>query len=202
VAETRDLTNFLDIPTLKNRFAVKANLCVVDAGNFVKTAPYMQAARRQVEWADGLVINKIDQIGMMDLKKLKTLLTSMNAAAAQIEVTHGSIPDEFLENLVHKPRSGDALQAVPESLIAISFSVNKPLKQALFEQLVEKLVANILRLKGFIDFGEGMQYVEFVDNRLIQRPVGSTDAAYQGFTVIVWQLSRTELVRHFAPLFT
>ena len=56
VAETGDLVPLLERDAAGSRFHVHANLALVDAINFTKVLPFMQAVRRQVWQADGLVV--------------------------------------------------------------------------------------------------------------------------------------------------
>jgi len=69
VAQTSDLGNFFDTPPARDQFQVQANLCVVDP-NVTKVLPYLKAARVQVTWADGLVINKSDLLGVAGTERL------------------------------------------------------------------------------------------------------------------------------------
>ncbi|MFG1803501.1 GTP-binding protein [Micromonospora carbonacea] len=46
----------------------------------------------QIEFADVLVVNKIDLVGAADLKVVEALLTRLNPAARQVRAVHGRIP--------------------------------------------------------------------------------------------------------------
>ncbi|HAU37118.1 MAG TPA: hypothetical protein DCX07_05315, partial [Phycisphaerales bacterium] len=63
VSETSDLERIIDSPGLRDRFVVRANLCVVDASAFTKVAPFLRAATSQARAADAIVVNKCDLAG-------------------------------------------------------------------------------------------------------------------------------------------
>ncbi|NLF29407.1 MAG: GTP-binding protein, partial [Planctomycetes bacterium] len=62
VAEPADLEPYFEASPLAGVMAMWATLCVVDAAAFTQVAPFMQACRRQVRAADGIVINKADRV--------------------------------------------------------------------------------------------------------------------------------------------
>ena len=42
IAETSDIESFLEEPAVKGMFQVTANICIVDALNFTKVAPFLR----------------------------------------------------------------------------------------------------------------------------------------------------------------
>ncbi len=193
MAEPRDLQDFVDEPALAAAFAIQANVCLIDAENFIKVAPMLQAARRQTQWADGLVINKTDLIPKEDLEQLQQVLRQMNPRAPQECVEYGRIPSGFIENLKHEIQRADTLQAPPDPVFSETFSTALKVDREQFEQVVNEIGKDLLRLKGQIDFGNGPEFVEVVNGKLTIDHNSRVDFGNTSFVAIAWRLRQAEL---------
>ena len=198
IAETRDLMAFVDEPHLQDNFRIRANLCLVDAANFTKVAPNLKAARGQVRWADGIVLNKTDLAATGELEKLRAVLAEMNPDAPVFETTYGAIDDEFIEGLRHREHPGELLQEPPDPLFSVSFETDRPVDRARFEAVIGELQESLLRLKGWVGFrGDSeMRFVELVGDELTIRPAPGERGATR-FTVIAWKIREAELRERF-----
>ena len=196
VAQTSDLKNFFDTPTTRDRFQVRANLCVVDL-NLTKVLPYLKASRVQVAWADGLVINKTDLLGADGTDRLAALLRDLNPRAAQTRVTHGRIAWEFVQGLQHVPCESPPTAAPPEQLATCSI-LGRNADRNRFRAAFQAVRDRLLRLKGIVDFGDGPTLVEGVFDTLTERPFQGERPRY-GVTVIGWKITAEEMTRVFSP---
>ena len=196
VAETRDLFGFVEEPHLKEQFSIQGNICIVDALNFTKVAPMMKAATSQVEWADGIVINKTDLVPDAEVKKLRQVLSSFNPRAAITTVTYGEIPEDFLQNLEHyPPRSSEQLKEPPPAIFSVSIKTSQVNSRKKFFQMLKDNHNHILRMKGYADFGHGPEYIETVGSEIIEKkdaPPGKTGTA---LVFIGWNIKEDELKR-------
>jgi len=192
VADPCDIEQFLDVPTLAGRFRVQASVCVVDAEGFTRVAAFMQSARRQAVWADGIAINKTDLVTPSDLGILRHVLTGLNPRAPQVEVTYGRIPDTFLYSLVHERRPEPASERPPEDMVSVSLQTHRVVDRAAFMGAIMSLGDNLLRLKGVVRFHDGRFFVDVVNGRVTEEhpPAGSEATA---FVAIGWQVSRDTL---------
>lgn len=192
VADPCDIEQFLDVPTLAGRFRVQASVCVVDAEGFTRVAAFMQSARRQAVWSDGLAINKTDRVTPTDLGMLRQVLTGLNPRAPQVEVTHGRIPQEFLFSLVHERQPRLAAERPPDDLVSVSLRTERVVDRASFLGAIQALGDNLLRLKGIVQFQDGRVFVEVVNGRVTeeQPPAGSEATA---FVAIGWRVPRDTL---------
>jgi G3E family GTPase len=193
IAETRDFEGLLSEPRLFGQFKLQANVCVVDALDFTKVAGFLTAASRQVEWADGIILNKADLVDESDLGKLGAVLRTMNADAPQVAARHGAVPFSFLKNLTHKRRSGDMATRPPPQIVAVSFQTDRVIDRARFQNLLRSLGTRILRLKGNIEFGEGPRFVEVVYDKFSEKPACEALGPNTAFTAIASQISTDEL---------
>ena len=193
IAETRDFEDLLGEPRLFGQFKLQANVCVVDGLNFTKVAGFLTAASRQVEWADGIILNKADLVDESDLGKLGAVLRTMNPDAQQVAARHGAIPFSFLENLTYRRRPGGLAVRPPAQVVAVSLQTDRVVDRACFQNLLKQLGTRVLRLKGNIVFGEGPRFVEVVYDRFCEKPACDALGSMTAFTVIASQISVDDL---------
>lgn len=201
VAETRDIESLLEEPSLQGQFRVRGNICVVDALNFTKIAPFLKTARNQVAMADGLVVNKIDLVPSQQLAPLCQLLGNMNSRASRSEVTQGRIAYSFLENLSHQRATESLATAQPDAVYARSFHAQTPVDRAAFMHAIEQLGTQLLRLKGHVLFADQPepQFVETIYDRINIQPRIS-DVQATSLTVIAFGLPAEQLEQAFADI--
>ncbi len=195
MAEPRDIQDFIDEPTLAEQFQIQANLCLVDASNFIRLAPMLRAVRQQAMWADALLLNKTDLVTGSELQQLGAVLAGMNPAAPQLPTTYGRIPEGFLENLQHTVHRAGPLSEPPDPVFALSFHHDKPVSRARFQQVISKLGEDLLRLKGQVDFGDGPEFAEVAGGRLTiggDQAVALHAETPTAFVAIGWRAPRQE----------
>ncbi len=200
IAETRDIESFIKEPHLKGRFKVKANICILDAVNFTKTAPYFRPVTSQLRWADVVVINKTDLIDEQELQRLMAVVADYNSDAKILCAKWGNFDAALLDDVVHIRREGDALQAAPEPVFSLSFSEEKTVDENKFLDLIEQMGEKLLRLKGNIDFGKGSEYFEVVAGEILRRK-NCENLGKTAFAVIAWQLDKDNLKERFEAVF-
>lgn len=196
VAETGDLESYFDEPRLFGQFTIRSTLCLIDASSFVRVAAYLRAVRQQVLYADGLVINKADLVCEKELLRLTTLLSEMNPQAPQCAVAHGAVSKEFLDRLSHR-RARLQPTTVGDELVAVTVRSDLPLNRVHFQHAVSELGSRLLRLKGNIDFGDGLRFVEFAGDVIQEGTACPGLGDSTAFSVIGWKIRREELLRAF-----
>ncbi len=202
VAETSDLEEFIDSPNLQGRFEIIANIGLVDAENFVKVLPFMRAARSQVEWADGIVINKIDKVEPLSVDGLEKVLRDLNPRASITRVSYGKIAEDFLDSLTHERKRGAMVTMPPGDIYALSFHTDGIIDVEPFRELISELGSKILRLKGTVAFENGRRFVEVVHGQYSEKKIEDIDGKVpEGLTVIGWQMGRKEMQEKFEKLF-
>lgn len=195
MAEPRDIQDFIDEPTLAQRFHIRTNICLVDASNFIRLAPMLRAVRQQAVWADALILNTTDQVNESELGQLSAVLEEMNPDAPQLPTTFGRIPAGFFEDLKHTVHRGDPLSEPPDPVYALSFTHGKPVDRARFQQVMTQLGEDLLRLKGQVDFGDGPEFAEIAGGRLTTG--GNTSISLRAesstaFVAIGWRTPRED----------
>lgn len=198
VADPCDLSQLLGEPHLAATFTLQANVCLVDALSFTQVAAFLRTAVRQVQWADGLVINKSDLVTAGDLVALRRVLDGINREAPRVETAFGRIPDSFLGSLRALPREGMALQKPPEGLVSASIDGRRCVDFDQFKATITRLEGRLLRLKGNLcPVGGEPVFVEVINGHLSQKAAVS-GLSKTAFTVIGWGISKDELKAAFA----
>lgn len=203
ISETRNLEGAMAIPALTAAFRVQANVCVIDALNFTKVAPFLELAKEQVRWADGIIVNKTDLAPNTAIEHLEAVLRGLNPDAKMIRATFGQVPAEFVLHLDHTGHKGAQLDAPPADIVAVSFRRSAPVSREQFAQVIEKLGDRLLRLKGNVDFaGEGRRFVEVVYDSLSERAAAAGLPDGTAFTAIGWRIDAAGLRAAFAETLT
>jgi G3E family GTPase len=197
VAETSDLQEFLSVPTLLDRFFIQANICLADAENLIKVLPFLKAAKSQIIWADGIIINKSDLVGGKELADIQQLVKTLNPEAPVEIASYGKINPEFVNKLNHRHLSGTTIESPPEALFSLSFQNPKPIEHEGFLSLLNSHKENILRLKGTVNFENEPRFVEVIHGRYLEKSLIDTANVRIGFTVIAWKTDKEKLKKAF-----
>jgi len=193
IAEPRDIESLITEHPLQQRFEVKAKLCIADAQNFTKIAPFMKAARSQARWADGIVINKTDMVTAGEVKNLTAVMAGLNPQAKITSAENGRIDSAFVASLVHTRRDASAVEVPPENIIAVSYKTEQAVERQIFINAIKELDDRLLRLKGNIHFQDGPAFVEVVCGNMTEKALCAKLSANTAFCAIVWKTDREEL---------
>ena len=193
VAETSDLQEFLTVPTLRNRFFIQANICLADAENLIKVLPFLKAAKSQIIWADGIIINKSDLVGGKELADIQQLVKKFNPEAPVEIASYGKINHEFVNKLNHRHLTGTIIESPPEALFSLSFQNPKPINRERFLSLLNNQKENILRLKGTVNFENEPRFVEVIHGKYLEKSLIDNANVRIGFTVIAWKTDKEKL---------
>lgn len=194
IAETRDIEGFIKEPGLTEAYAVQANICTIDAGNFIKVSPFMKAVSHQAAWADGLIINKTDLAPEGELENLEKILHRLNPDAPIYKTTYADMDYAFISSLKHTERDASPLESPPQAVFSKSFKADAFIDREIFFKVIGKMGDNLLRLKGTVDFGSGPVFIEKAGSLISEIP----DSPHKpGFVIIAWNITETELEQSF-----
>lgn len=160
VAVPTEFSQLIDSPLLAGQFTTQAIVGLVDAHHFLTVAPNMRAARQQVMAADGLIINKVDLADTADLDALPGVLTKLNPRAPRITCANAAVDPEWLLSLEHQSVDNAPAEAPPEAIFTVSVGLDGAIDREAFDAWLETYADHILRLKGTVDFGKGLTFVE------------------------------------------
>ena len=200
VAETSDMQEVFAASGFEDQVELRANLCVVDGLNLSKVLPFLRAATTQIEWADGVIINKADLIDEEAQRRIVSLVASptdgINPGVACSVVTDGRVSWDFIDSLTH--RSAREIREInrPTNVVTKSFEVEHVNREA-FYRAIDILDKNLLRLKGHVDFGEGPVFVETVFGMRHETPLDAPPSRF-GFAAIGWNVTEATLQNLFS----
>lgn len=87
---------FVAEPAIQERFRLDATICIVDAHHGVESLEEREEAKRQVTFADVLVINKASEVDEEALVLLKKRLMGANPLASISQCDQGQLPSALL----------------------------------------------------------------------------------------------------------
>jgi G3E family GTPase len=172
LADPADMLDELTDPTLWETVEVAGMICVLDSKRFIDLADDLILARRQVQFADVLVMNKCDLIDQQWQEALESALHQL-APTAKIFAAEDGVLFEGIEALLsHALEVGQQRQwqeqdahnhgtshdhehkhgEMHESIHTCSVILDKPVERAHFEQFLHGLPKTIYRAKGFVTF--------------------------------------------------
>lgn len=172
------------IPNLLGRVHVDAMVTVVDSAQFFPLwnrpdsidgdefgRGFGELLAEQLEFADLIVLNKVDLAAAADLQRLRELIAFTNPRARVLEAERGRLSASEVLNVglfdMEASMQMDAWQAelekehTPESeeygLGTHIYRSEKPFDPQLFQELLQKgLPHNIIRSKGWVNLGDGL----------------------------------------------
>ncbi len=180
LADPADMLDELTDPSLWERLEVGGTISVLDSKRVIELADEVGLVRRQIQYADVLVMNKCDLIDGEWRAALREWLPRLAPNARIFTAEHG-IPYEGLEALLthslargrlrfehdrqeqadhthheheydhtHEHHHDHVHGAAHASLHTCSFPLDQPLDRRRFEQFLEQLPRTIYRAKGFV----------------------------------------------------
>ena len=135
-----------------------AVITVVDAANVERQLAETKVARAQIEAADFLVVNKLDLVDAPAVARLERRLAKLNPRAERMKTVRGALDSDVLfatgvATFRERARAGsDHLHA--DAIGSFVYRSRLPLRQAMFERLLRRLPADILRAKGIVSFAD------------------------------------------------
>ncbi len=193
LSESADLEALFASSAIEDLLNVRANICLVDPVTFTKVCAFVPCVTRQVQQADGIVINKCDLSDEASLKTLTATLTQINPRAAITMTSFADIPNDWLAGLTHASGQCGISSGPPAQAVSVSIQSAKPINQRKFMAALSELKGSILRLKGNIDFGDGSIMVEYAGGELTQGEAIKNLRPPTAFVVIAWGVNRDEL---------
>jgi G3E family GTPase len=200
IARVDDLYGMMRLDGLDSLIHIQKNICVVDARNFFKVEQTLEASGIQVDYADVLILNKIDQADDELVDRTLKLLAKHNDRAPVYHALFGDIPPELVftegtTNLLttegtQKIRTTENTEKAEGRNARTAGRVGQfdPLRVPDFHSCSLKLdgVFNrekwralqdffselgVLRAKGIIRFPEGLRYFEIINGEYSEKDV-------------------------------
>ncbi len=166
LADTTDMEKMLALPNISPFLELRAVVCLVDAGNFLKINSIFNAPASQVRDADLLLINKADQVSEKNLSELKQLLREMTTA--EIMTSHFAQFDLSVLDHIVRPAaspSGAPGEGRPDPLESVSFEFEGDLAAPDIERFFDHMHSRVIRMKGFLNIKGQSHYFDATMDR-------------------------------------
>ena len=140
-------------------------ISVIDADMFVRFPDVGHTTRLQIEGADVLLLNKIDLVEPVQIEPLETKLRQINPTASIVRTERCRIDPELLFGVGPEKKITCPDHRHQPEFESFAFISEKNLARDCFERFADSLPANVIRAKGFVCFGDGVQLFNFVAGR-------------------------------------
>lgn len=134
-------------------------IALLDAHNLEKNAKKGDAAIRQIEYSDFVIINKVDLVPKEKVEQITQLVHSINPRARYFAATNAQVDIRLLlgKDVHHSSvpaHKHDPHTHMHDDYSSVSFSTTKPLDPLKFQTFVNKQMPNeIYRAKGMVNLG-------------------------------------------------
>jgi G3E family GTPase len=186
-------------PDLLSFFSVSTVLSVVDAEKLPELkGEVLNLAKSQIEYADIVVVNKIDLVDQEQLDEVNRLVHQVSPTSRIIEVEHGRVPFElvFGDNFRTTGASGKINSQIKDHLhsnsdhIFTSWNWKSTNALSLYKlrAALDRLPASIYRCKGSIYIEELTMYryiIQMVGKRLVIMQGGLWDGKEPGSEIVL-----------------
>jgi len=174
---------FMADAAVQEHFRLDAVLCVADAGQIEDMLEERDEARRQLAFADVVVLNKQSSVSPAYLEKVQSFLAQSNPFAEIYSADYGRAPSSILQQRAYESEAAQQklMRAVKEAAAhdhdhhhhhshhegveAHSFTLTKPLDMLKFMHWSKFLLMmygkNIYRIKGILHFQTENQPIVF-----------------------------------------
>lgn len=183
---------FVVDPAVQAYFRLDATVCLVDAPHVLEVLEEREEAKRQLTFADYIIINKQSEVDTIELDKVEATLQQINAFAKIERCDYGKIKQDILhleayeahqiereiENqLEAREKSHHHHHHQHEDIISHSFVLDTPLDILKFRHWLNVLLMiqgqYLYRIKGIINF-------QYQDNKAIVQSVKKACVFQQG----------------------
>jgi G3E family GTPase len=140
-------------------------IAVMDADAMERFPDLGPTTRMQIEAADLLLLNKIDQVPEDRLERLKDNLRELNRRTPIIPTRFCQVDSNLLFGITRSQPAPKLSHRHQAEFNAFTYQTRSPLRQNHFERLLETLDPAIYRAKGFVRFANGSFLFNYVNGR-------------------------------------
>jgi G3E family GTPase len=188
VADPSDLKRDLNLSIFQDRFQLKEQFCLIDAGNFEDAYDIFTSVEKQIESATVFIINKIDEADAGTIQKVKQIVEKHHPNPEFYEASYADIPlSTYLPDIVRSEIEGEH-RTIPVSMQALETAIDKLLQDpdasltppdrlvsgsfvwkgrhcSQFEEMMKLIPDGMVRAKGFFITSTGSYLFNWVMGR-------------------------------------
>jgi G3E family GTPase len=158
LAETEEMLDRLTSPELLDKITLRRLVQVIDAANFPASWRHRAAEVEQTQYADWLILNKIDLVDQTRQEELLRQLRELNPTAQIRTATRGKADSTGLLEDSRKRDSSGAAHEHPhehdhnEAASSYFYPLRSAVARSDFEKFLNALPEGVYRAKGFVRF--------------------------------------------------
>ena len=159
-------------PRIKTPYCFAGSICVVDSNNFIKLLDVFPAVGNQVDYANTIIINKVDLVDEDKLKNVKSIIREINpdtkiinSSYCDVDIT--SVVEELSFTRDIDRESTNTYESRPKSVMIEGEEVYNE-KDII--RLLEDISPHAYRMKGFAETENGPVEVHAVGTNFSVKP--------------------------------
>lgn len=143
-------------------------ITVIDVVNFEGYKNLSLTARRQAEFTDLVVFNKIELVDLARKQAVVAHVRELNEVSPIVEAPNGIVNPELIfgldshnlsqllekENTDHEMDCHGHTHLEDEGIETFKIDLEKPIADNKLQEILDKLPPNVIRVKGFVNIGE------------------------------------------------
>ena len=162
---------------LEKRIRLDSILCVIDSLNFEKNSENYNITASQIKFSDIMILSKVDLVPKEKVEAIEALIKQLvpestilkDARAVDLDLIidtskydHDNIKDIEIEEHEHEEHEEheEHHHHAHEHVETVFFKSDKKIDPKKFQELIDNLPEGIVRAKGFINFGPGVEQPE------------------------------------------
>jgi G3E family GTPase len=139
-------------PVIQNGTAlITAVIVVYDASRPLLSGKDSELARRQLQTADTIVVNKADIASRTDVQSVLSDISEINPTAELIVTSHGEIDVERALSGRSGVKDVEGMPSSSETFRSVGFQIEEPLSHQALEKWLKNLPPSVVRAKGFVE---------------------------------------------------
>lgn len=165
-----------DIDFISNQIEIKFNylgsLCIIDCLNLQESIEVFNVVRKQVEYSQLLVLNKIELLQNHEIDILKKILDSINSKVPRINTNKGFLEFHEILDFLHDHNLpfGDSINTSKNSPLKLLLKCSEPINYSALIKFLHEISSETIRIKGFCKINERNKsswiFIDGVRNRL------------------------------------
>ncbi len=164
-----------------NRLSRDGLIAIIDVLNFTGYKDLHDAAKRQAEMTDLIVLNKVELASLEEKQRVVGYIRELNEYSPIIEAPKGKVSPEAVFGVAQKELAELSIQhdehqhhshhEAEDNITAFTFVSNRVFDKTKLEEAINKLPKTVFRVKGLVQLETGPEILNAAYKRVIFSPV-------------------------------
>lgn len=177
-----------------DRYNLLGSIAVIDGVSFIAMKDVLPALERQVEYADAVILNKMDLIEEGQIEEIKSTIISINPRAkiypgTYCDVSIKTIAAGFSSEKEGRKESQETTNTIESRAVTFVVKGQEPVGKASLRSFLEAIAPSTYRMKGFALTSEGLCQISCVGEMVgiipWNREAGKQEAGKQETEIVV-----------------